>query len=397
MTGSSDEFAARITVMHDVSVWLPLTQNWIYHQVRCLPANVEAHVACHDTQNLAWFPVERLHAHQADPAWRRFLDKLARRAHLPGYRAHLARQLALHKPQVLHSHFGNVGWASMGAARRAGVRHVVTFYGYDMSLLPREDARWRERYRHMFAHVDRVLCEGPHMADRIADLGCPREKLRVHRLGVDVKAIRFEARRWSPGEPFRILIAATFQEKKGIPCALEAIAKLRQKTSLDLRVTLIGDAHEEARSQIEKKRILSVIEREALGGQVDLLGYQSAHRLREEAYKHHVFLSPSLTASDGDSEGGAPVALIEMAATGMPIVSTTHADIPQIITHGVSGLLSEPRDAEGVAAHLAQLVSAPESWEAMARAARSHVESRFDASQQGGHLAGIYAEMIAHG
>ena len=65
--------------------------------------------------------------------------------------------------------------------------------------------------------------------------------------------------------------------------------------------------------------------------------------------KHDVFLAPSVTASNGDTEGGAPVAIIEMAASGMPIVSTRHCDIPSVVLDGVTGLLAAERDSEGLA------------------------------------------------
>ena len=79
-----------------------------------------------------------------------------------------------------------------------------------------------------------------------------------------------------------------------------------------------------------------------------LLGYVSRETLREEAYEHDVFLAPSVTASNGDTEGGAPVAIIEMSASGMPIVSTNHCDIPSVVLDGVTGLLATsatPRDS----------------------------------------------------
>ena len=78
-----------------------------------------------------------------------------------------------------------------------------------------------------------------------------------------------------------------------------------------------------------------------------------------------MFLSPSVTAQDGDSEGGAPVSIIEAQATGMPIVSTVHADIPEAVVPGESALLSAERDVDGLAENLAQVVAEPGKWEAM--------------------------------
>ena len=82
---------------------------------------------------------------------------------------------------------------------------------------------------------------------------------------------------------------------------------------------------------------MAVIEKHKLQSKIRMLGFQPYSVLLEEAYTHHIFLSPSVTASDGDTEGGAPVTLIEMLATGMPIVSTTHCDIPEIICKGPEG------------------------------------------------------------
>ncbi len=110
----------------------------------------------------------------------------------------------------------------------------------------------------------------------------------------------------------------------------------------------------------------------------------------EEAYRNHVFLSPSVTARDGDAEGGVAVALIEMAATGIPVVATTHCDTPGVLTDGTTGLLAPERDADAIAQHIIWLVEHPGDWPKMAAAARRHIEEEFDAERQGVRLAEIY-------
>ncbi|NIO43681.1 MAG: glycosyltransferase, partial [Burkholderiales bacterium] len=70
----------------------------------------------------------------------------------------------------------------------------------------------------------------------------------------------------------------------------------------------------------EKACIQAEIQKSRLNGRVHMLGYQSHSRLQEIARDHHVFVSTSVTAENGDCEGGAPVSLVEMAASGMPIV-----------------------------------------------------------------------------
>ena len=51
-------------------------------------------------------------------------------------------------------------------------------------------------------------------------------------------------------------------------------------------------------------------------------GFLPYGRLVELAYSHHIFYSPSRVAEDGGTEGGAPVTIVEISATDMPVVST---------------------------------------------------------------------------
>lgn len=380
-------------VIINYQCWLPLTENWIYTQARHLPPSVIPYIACGSTQNLDQFAIDRLHSFgdQGGPERLRLLARGALRLglHLRRRSAMMAEIQRRHAPKVVHSHFGYTGYQYAKAVRKLGLAHVVTFYGVDMSALPRGDKRWLARYRRMFREVDRVLCEGPHMAERIRELGCPDEKLQVQRLGVDLGAIPFRPRRLDPREPLRILMAASFREKKGFQYGIAAVGEVAKRFPVEL--TIIGDAGANPKSIREKRRIREALERAELNESVRMLGYQTHRVLLEEAYRHHVFLSPSITASDGDTEGGAPITLIEMAATGMPVLSTRHADIPEVVVDGETGFLVDEKDTEALANRLQWLRDYPDTWQGIAYSAQAHVAERFDASLQGARLAAIYA------
>jgi colanic acid/amylovoran biosynthesis glycosyltransferase len=106
-----------------------------------------------------------------------------------------------------------------------------------------------------------------------------------------------------------------------------------------------------------------------------------------------LFAQPSLTASDGDSEGGAPTTLLEAQACGVPILATSHADIPHVVVEGESALLAPERDAEALAAGLERLLAEPERWPAMGRAGRAHVLTHHDAGAQAERLEALYLEL----
>lgn len=383
----------RLTAVQSLRHWLPLTQTWLYTQVQHLPPGVESHVVCRATQNLDAFPHPHIHSFASQPALSRFWDGGVRHLGLRRHLGLLASVIARCGAGIVHSHMGDQGWMDAPAVRAAGAHHVVTFYGVDVGRLPQTDPRWKARYRDMFASVGRVLCEGEHMATRVVALGCPEAKVRVHHLGIDLERIPYEPRRWEPGAPLRVLMAGSFREKKGMPYALQALARIQERVPLE--VTVVGDASEEARSREEKRRILAAIEQGKLGSKVRMAGYQPYDIMLDEARAHHVFLSPSVTASDGDTEGGAPVTIIEMAASGMMIVSTTHCDIPGVVLDGETGLLAAERDSDGLVERLEWLVNHPDRWRAMQDAGRAHIEAEFDARRQGERLGEIYAELAS--
>jgi colanic acid/amylovoran biosynthesis glycosyltransferase len=377
-----------LVALQSTPSWLPRTSTWLHAQVAHLPKDVESHVVCNRTENLDQFPwpsVER----RKDPERRGFLAKLLR----PSWTRFVTRAAKRRSARLIHSHWGDHGCRDVEAARKAGLAHVVTFYGKDVGFLPRSKPGLLERYREMFGSVDRVLCEGPHMGRCIAALGCPDSKIEVQHLGVDVRKIEFRPRRWEGGT-LRFFLAGSFREKKGFPDALEAIGLLHRELK-DLEVTVIGDASDDPRSGPEKERILAAIERHGLGPRTKLLGYQPWAVFFREAYASHVFVSPSVTASDGDTEGGAPVSLIDLAATGMPIVSSTHCDIPSVILHGRTGLLAGEHDVPGLLAHLRFLVANPGRWLELVEAGRRHVEQEYDVHVQGERLGAIYRRLVA--
>jgi colanic acid/amylovoran biosynthesis glycosyltransferase len=136
-----------------------------------------------------------------------------------------------------------------------------------------------------------------------------------------------------------------------------------------------------------------MIEKYNLTKKTKLMGYQPYSVFINEAYKHHIFLSPSITASDGDTEGGAPISIIEMMATGMPIVSTSHCDIPQIVIHEQTGLVADEHDIDGLVRNIVWWVEHSNRWEEIAQAGRKHVEDKFDVRIQSRKLESIYENL----
>ena len=386
---SASKAVETLRVLHSCRDWLPLTETWLFDEIRYLPEDVSSQVVCERLRNRAVFqavPVTQL----GGPALlaQKALRGLGLLGHLPAY-GRVARDT---QARILHSHFGDAAWRDSKLAAALDLLHVVTFYGLDVNLLPTQDPAWIERYGEVFGSAAAVLCEGPHMARRVTGLGCPPQKVHVHHLGVEVRGIPFSPRTLDAGAPLRVLVAASFLEKKGIPDAIRAVSRAARQVPIEL--TIAGDAIRSARSQAEKGRIEAALAGSGLGSRVRLLGLLPRGRLREEARSHHIFLAPSVTASDGDTEGGAPVTILEMMASGMPVVATTHCDIPELLGADLAGLLAPEHDIDALARSLLLLARAPERWPELGCAARARVEADFDVVTQGYRLGALYRDLL---
>jgi len=379
-------------VAHCCTPYLFATGSWIYSQLMHL-AEHDPIVLTDRTENVDLFPFPSpsIYAYNELHPLRQALFCL-RRGRLDGGREAFFRSvLRRRRARLIHSHFGYVGWRMLEVKRRLGLPMVTSFYGADASRLPR-DPQWRSRYAQLFSHGELFLAEGEAMRRTLIELGCARERIVVQHLGVAMHELPFAVRRLDPSGVVKILIAATFREKKGIPDALRAI-ELLGAHHRRLQVTLIGDSTGTPGDEEEKRTILDLVGR--LGGVVRWAGFQPYPIFRKSLLDHHVFLSPSRTARDGDTEGGAPVALIETQATGMPVVSTRHCDIPEVVLEGRTGYLSAEGDVEALAANLERLITSPSRvWEAMSVAARTHIEKNYNVRTQIARLEGLYERLV---
>lgn len=379
-------------VAHTVSVYYSLTENWLQTQITHL-SRYKPVVITQTTENLPDTNGVECYALRERPSLERFANRMFHRGF--GYNPSFYRFIRRKRARLIHAHFGNMGYQVLPLAKAAGLPLITMFYGYDASLLPKREPIWRTRYKKLFQFGKKFLAEGNHMGKQLIGLGCPEEKVAVHHLGVRLDEYEFKPRTRAVDEPLRILVAGRFTEKKGIVFALEAFFRI-VKNGVNARLTIIGDSGNKPKNLETKKQIVDVVARNgALSNFVEFRGLRPLAELRAAYHEHHIFLSPSVEAESGDNEGGAPVSLIEAAATGMPIVATYHCDIPEVVKHGITGLLAPERDSETLANHLMAFVSGESKLAEMGAAARKHIENEYDALRQGERLEALYDEVLS--
>jgi len=294
------------------------------------------------------------------------------------------------RPKLFHAHMGEEGTRWLKFVERTQIPLICTFYGMDVSKSGRLPY-WKKRYQELFRYGQFFLAEGNYLKKQLVDLGCPEDKIIVQHLGVDLE--KYPVKQYSRDLGVRktvVIQVSSFREKKGIEYSLEAIARLR-KAGIELEFRLIGSGNTEE----SQNRIVSLIDRYGIQDSVCLLGAKTHSETIIEMKNADIFLHPSVTATDGDNEGGAPVGIIEASALGLPIVSTFHADIPEVVINNRSGLLASERDTEGLANALLQLIRNQEQQATMGAFGRRHIELEYNIRKQILKLEHIYDQCHA--
>ncbi|EES4628697.1 colanic acid biosynthesis glycosyltransferase WcaL [Escherichia coli] len=245
---------------------------------------------------------------------------------------------------VFIAHFGPAG-VTAAKLRELGVirgKIATIFHGIDISS--REVLNhYTPEYQQLFRRGDLMLPISDLWAGRLQKMGCPREKIAVSRMGVDMT--RFSPRPVkAPATPLEIISVARLTEKKGLHVAIEACRQLKEQgVAFRYRILGIGPWERRLRTLIEQYQLEDVVE---------MPGFKPSHEVKEMLDDADVFLLPSVTGADGDMEG-IPVALMEAMAVGIPVVSTLHSGIPELVEADKSGWLVPENDARALAQRLA--------------------------------------------
>jgi len=374
-------------VAHIKNAYLGLSETFVYEYITNLK-RYKPILLTKETMNLDLFPFQNLYCAPKHSSyswkwiWEKSFGKILRRESY--YESIIQKE----KAKLIHAHYGTEGVRMLGIKNRLKLPLITTFYGFDMSRLGKKII-WRVAYRHLFRSGDLFLVEGSYMKNALVSLGCPPKKIRIQHIGVDVKKFKYQERKLKDkNDNIRILFCGRFIEKKGLIYGLKAINIIIDKFP-NLEFRIIGDG--ELRSEVEQ-----FIKRENMQNNIVLLGYQPHHVFSEEVQRAHILLQPSVIARNGESEGGAPTVLLEAQATGLPVISSYHADIPEVVIDGKSGFLVPERNSEAIAKKLECLISNPKLWIEMGKHGRRHIEGNYNIYNEAKKLEDIYSQIIEH-
>ena len=293
-----------------------------------------------------------------------------------------------HQPEVVMVEFGFEAVRVMEACAWSGVPLVVHFRGSDASAQHRLGLL-KNRYRRLLSMASGVIVKSRPMADTLLALGAPVDRLLISPSGAN--ADLFQGSTPAAAPPV-LLAVGRFVAKKGPLETLRAFGLLCRDpvlAALKPQLWMVGDG-----PLLASARLL-VIEL-GLQERVRFLGVCSQVRVAELMRQVRGFVQHSRVAPDGDSEGS-PVAVMEAQLSGLPVVATRHAGIPEVVLENQTGLLVDEGDESAMAQAMSLLLLDPLLAAELGACGRRRIQEQFTVEHHLRQVEQLLHEVIDEG
>jgi colanic acid/amylovoran biosynthesis glycosyltransferase len=283
---------------------------------------------------------------------------------------------------ILHCQFGPLG--ILGAYLKdvgINVKLITSFRGYDITSLLK--SRNKHFYDFLFKKGDLFLPVNDFFRKKLINLGCDERKIKVHHSGIDIDKFRFQKK--YPEEKIVLLTTGRLVEKKGHQYVILAIKQVVKKYD-NIKYIIAGEGP--LRNKLEK-----MVNNLNLNHYVYFMGAVSGEETKKLYENAHIFILHCVTASNGDMEG-TPVVLMEAQACGLPVVSTYHSGVSEVVIDGKSGFLVNEKDVNALVEKIEYLIENPSVWAEMGLIGRKHVEKNYNIAKLNDELEKKYLALL---
>jgi colanic acid/amylovoran biosynthesis glycosyltransferase len=290
---------------------------------------------------------------------------------------------------LIHAHFAEGGPAALFLSKRFNVPLILHLWGgAELMTDANLRSKWYEwpflaHRRSLWKRASAFLCCSDYVRRCALKAGFPQDKLLVHYAGLDCKAFTPKLP-VAEKDPNLVLFVGRLIEYKGCDYLLRAMQLIRRQRP-EAHLVVIGDGT--SRGSLEQLA-------KSLEIKCDFLGEMKSPEIRSWLEKARVFCGPSVTLPDGQSEAFG-VVFLEAQSMGVPVVSFRQGGIPEAMCEGVTGLLAEERDVQGLADHLLRYLGDDKFWSESREQGMRWVRANFDNAVQVAKLEDIYRQTIS--
>ncbi len=246
---------------------------------------------------------------------------------------------------VVLAEYGTLASHVVNVCRELKLPLIVSFHGFDASHTSTITS-YREKYKDLFNYSSYIIGVSKKMIENLKDLGVPKSKLIYNPYGVK-KDFFLTQPKYSSNN---FLAVGRFVHKKAPHLTLAAFRKVFEVYP-NARLIMAGNG---VVTPDLSEICFDLVKLWGLDGAVSFRGSTSHDEILELMRSSFCFLQHSVTPLSGDMEG-TPVAIIEASASALPVISTIHAGIPEVILHEKTGYLVKEKEVDKMANYMLML------------------------------------------
>ena len=273
------------------------------------------------------------------------------------------RYLKEHQIDVVLAEYGTAGSFITPICKNLDIPLLVHFHGFDAS---RKDilSTFKKGYQLMFSYATKIIVVSTAMKQALIRQGCPETKLLINTYGPHPDYLNIKPNL----ESNYIISVGRHTYKKAPYLTILAFQEVLKKHP-HLKLKMIGDGE---LFDVSKNLVKSL----GLETNIILLGGLERKEIIKHLQSAFLFVQHSLVALNGDSEG-TPVGIIEAMAAGLPVVSSRHAGIPDVVIENETGFLVDEGDISAMAENILTLVNNRELAKSFRKKGKERILSEF--------------------
>lgn len=246
--------------------------------------------------------------------------------------------------------------------KSSGLPVAVHFHGYDASI--GAVIQKCGNYKAVFAIAKKVIVVSKVMEQKVLELGCPKAKLVYNVYGPNPDFVKVVPKFTKK----QFVAIGRFTDKKAPYYTIMAFKQVLEKHP-DAHLLMAGDGE-------LLNMCKNLVKQYNITEQVHFLGVVTPEQYQVLLAESLAFVQHSITADTGDMEG-TPLSVLEASAAGLPVISTIHAGIPDVIVHGETGLICDEHDVEGMSKHMMMLFDDFGLAKSMGAKGKQHIVEHF--------------------
>ena len=272
-----------------------------------------------------------------------------------------------HSVGIVLAEYGQIGVAVMDTCKKNNIPLVVHFHGFD-AYKKESLKKFEKKYPELFEFASAIIVVSRDMEQQLIRLGAPASKVFYNVYGVDIS--KFKKSDISKTKK-HLLFVGRFVEKKAPNLSILAFKKALEEVP-DAKFYMAGDG-------LLWEECNKLVADLGLQESVILLGSKTHDEVVDLMLTSRAYVQHSVVPESGDSEG-TPNSILEAQVCGVPVVSTLHAGIKDVVIHGETGFLVEERDVNGMAKYMVEVLKDVDLAVKMGEKAYLHATKNFTLS-----------------